>query len=177
MYAWAAKVLGFDPTAETAAKPRKGHKKHRGRKNRHAHNARQGRFKGIRKTANGLANALIEILASFKPKRKESVEEIDALAERICNNAWRMNYPDYIRRGYQIGSGAMESFHRTGSQQRTKVPGARWLAETSQAIFNLRMVQLVGKWDAFWSQSNFMHQLASAFSPKHAAEAGAEQCV
>jgi hypothetical protein len=166
MYAWAARVLGFGAAAETAAKPRKGHKKRRGRKHRHAHNAQQGRFKGIRKTASGLAVALLDILASFKPKRKEGVEELEALAERICNNTWRMNYPDYIRRGYQIGSGAMESFHRTGSQQRTKVPGARWLAETSQAVFNLRMVQLVGKWDAFWEQPGLLHQLADALPRK-----------
>ena len=76
MCAWAAKVLGFDPTAETAAKPRKGHKKRRGRKNRHAHNARKGRFTGIRKTATGLANALLEVLASFTPKHKAGVEEM-----------------------------------------------------------------------------------------------------
>ena len=168
MYAWAAKILGFEPRAETSAKPRKGHKKHRGRKNRHAHNARQGRFDGIRKTATGLLRALLDVLASFRPKRKEAVEEIDALAERISNNAWRLNYPEYLRRGYQIGSGAMESFHRTGSQQRTKVPGARWLAETSQAVFNLRMVQLVGKWDAFWDQPDLMRQLAGALSRKPA---------
>ena len=88
-----------------------------------------------------------------------------------------MNYPEYLRRGYQIGSGAMESLHRTGSQQRTKVPGARWLADTSQAVFNFRMVQLVGKWDAFWEQSDLMRQLAGALSPNQAEQATPENCV
>jgi hypothetical protein len=70
------------------------------------------------------------------------MDAVEALAERISNNVLRMDYPEYLRCGYQIGSGAMESFHRTGSQQRTKVPGARWLANTSQARFNIRMLQL-----------------------------------
>jgi hypothetical protein len=177
MYAWAAKVLGFEPRTERSANLRKGHKKHRGRKNRHAHNARQGRFKGIHQTATGLVVALLDVLESFRPKRKEAVEEIEALAERISSNIWRLDYPEYLRRGYQIGSGAMESFHRTGSQQRTKVPGARWLAETSQAVFNLRMVQLVGKWDAFWGQPDLMPKLAVALRGDHASQATSESRV
>lgn len=164
MYARAAKVLGFEPKAETTGKPRKGHKKRRGRKNRHAHNALGSRFTGIRKTTIGLSQALLDILLDQKPKQKEDKEQLEALAERIMNNTWRMNYMEYITCGYQIGSGAMESFHRSGSQQRTKVPGARWLAETAQAIFNIRMVKAVGNWNAFWGQSDFMQQLTKAFA-------------
>jgi hypothetical protein len=167
MYAMAARILGFDLKPPQPDKPRKGHKKRRGRKKRHAHNSGQGRFNGIQENVNGLVSALLGLLESFIPKCKKGVEEIDALAERILNNQWRMNYAEYIHRGYQIGSGAMESFHRTGSQQRTKVPGARWLSETSQAVFNFRMIQLVGKWDAFWGQSGLTFKLAEAFSRRN----------
>jgi hypothetical protein len=164
LYAAAAKVLGFDPKNEQSPK-RQGHTKRRGNKrNRHAHNAGQGRFKGIRKRASALARALMDLLVSFRPKKQEHAQEFDALAERISKNAWRIDYPEYLRRGYQIGSGAMESLHRTGSQQRTKVPGARWLPATSQAVFNLRMLQLVGKWDAFWDQPDLMCRLTGALS-------------
>jgi len=164
LYAAAAKLLGFDLESKESPK-RKGHTKRRsGRaRNRHAHNTGRGRFKGIRNTATGLARALLELLRKFKP-RGSAAQEFDALAERIANNTLRIDYPEYLRCGYQIGSGAMESFHRSGSQQRTKLPGARWLAETSQAVFNLRMVQLVGKWDAFWGQADLMHRVAGAFS-------------
>ena len=41
----------------------------------------------------------------------------------------------------------MESMHRTGSQARLKRPGAKWLAEKAQAIFDWRMLKLVGRWD------------------------------
>lgn len=163
MYARAAKVLGFEP-GKREAKPRKGHKKKRRTRNRHAHNHHAGRFKKTCKNAMALARALFDILVELGPTRPEGTDAVEALVERISNNVLRMNYPEYLRCGYQIGSGAMESFHRTGSQQRTKVPGARWLAKTSQAIFNIRMVQLVGKWDAFWSQPNMTCQLAQAFS-------------
>ena len=79
------------------------------------------------------------------------------------HDADRMDYGWYRRRGFQIGSGAMESLHRTGSQARLKLPGARWLPETSQAIFNLRMMALVRRWDEFWQRPDITQQLATAF--------------
>lgn len=170
LYAQAARLLGFEPNKRKSSKPRKGHKKRPRTGTRHAHNASAARFENLRKDAHSLAKALLDILAPLEPTRKESVEAIEALVERISNNVLRMDYPTYLRRGYQIGSGAMESLHRTGSQQRTKVPGARWLAETSQAIFNLRMLQIVGKWDAFWAQSDLTQQLANAFASSNEAQ-------
>ncbi len=60
----------------------------------------------------------------------------------------------------------MESMHRSGSQSRTKLPGARWLPKTSQAIFNIRMMQLVGKWDDFWKRPELIEELTQAFGAK-----------
>ena len=64
----------------------------------------------------------------------------------IGDNLYRIDYQRYRHLGYQIGSGAMESLHRVGSQMRLKLAGARWLRETTEAIFALRMMNLVGKW-------------------------------
>jgi hypothetical protein len=49
--------------------------------------------------------------------------------------ARRIDYLAYRARGLQIGSGAMGSLHRTGSQVRLKRPGAKWPAKNAQAIF------------------------------------------
>lgn len=84
------------------------------------------------------------------------------LVSYILHNRYRINYPAYRRRGYQIGSGAMEAMHRTGSQVRVKVSGARWLPETSQAVFNFRMMRLAERWDDFWSQPDLPQQIADA---------------
>ena len=75
-----------------------------------------------------------------------------------------MLYPMYRRRGYQIGSGAMESMHRQVSQLRTKRTGDRWLEATSQAIFNLRTLQFVGRWDEFWEQDDLEEKLAESMA-------------
>ena len=55
----------------------------------------------------------------------------------------------------------MESLHRTASQTRLKVAGIRCLAETSQAVFNLRMLRLCGRWDEFWQQPDLTQHPAA----------------
>ena len=103
---------------------------------------------------------------SFEDIPNHDADTHEKLVSYIEHNAYRMDYTRYRRRGYQIGSGAMESLHRTGSQKRLKLPGAKWLPESSQAIFNVRMLYLCGRWDEFWKQKDLYPQLVRAFSPK-----------
>lgn len=91
-------------------------------------------------------------------------DDRDKLIGYLEHNAYRMDYRRYRALGYQIGSGAMESLHRTGSQKRLKIPGARWLPETSQALFDLRMLYLCGRWDEFWHQPGLLDKLVTVFS-------------
>ena len=65
--------------------------------------------------------------------------------------------------GSIIGSGAMASLHRTAGQARMKIPGGRRLQETSQPIFNLRMMALAERWPEFWSRSDLPALLFRAF--------------
>jgi hypothetical protein len=95
-----------------------------------------------------------------------AAEPYDALIAYYDHNQYRMHYFRYRARGFQIGSGAMESLHRTASQARLKIPGARWLASTAQAIFNLRMLSLVGRWDEFWAQPDLTDQLLRGFQQR-----------
>jgi len=41
-----------------------------------------------------------------------------------------------------------------------KGPGTRWLAQTSQAVFNWRMLKLVGRWEDFWLRADLLQDLA-----------------
>lgn len=88
----------------------------------------------------------------------------DGLVKHLTKNVARVDYELFRMLGYTIGSGAMESLHRTASQGRMKIPGGRWLQETSQAIFNLRMMALAGRWTEFWSSKDLPSLLARAFS-------------
>jgi hypothetical protein len=109
---------------------------------------------------------LIEML-SFEDVSIYYEDDRDDLVDYLKNNAYRMDYRRYRALGYQIGSGAMESLHRTGSQKRLKIPGARWLPETSQALFDLRMLYLCGRWEEFWHQEGLRDKLVEAFSTRH----------
>jgi len=56
----------------------------------------------------------------------------------IENNRGRINYPEYKRKGYYIGSGAVESANKTILQQRLKRAGMRWSVSGAQAMLTLR---------------------------------------
>lgn len=55
----------------------------------------------------------------------------------------RMNYPAYRARGYQIGSGTVESGCKQIGTQRLKVPGARKVAEARAASLGQEWEMLV----------------------------------
>jgi len=114
------------------------------------------------------APASVEILLDqllFDSKVPVKAKKVHGdLIEYLEKNAYRMNYLIYRSRGYQLGSGAMESLHRSASQLRLKLPGLKSLPETSQAIFNLRMLELNGRWSEFFRQPDFYAQLVEVFS-------------
>lgn len=94
---------------------------------------------------------VIAFLETYLVDDRHKVMHI-AFVERLRAARERMDYLGARSRGMQIGSGAMESLHRTGSQLRLKRPGARWRPEAAQAVLNLRALELSGRWNEFWSQ-------------------------
>ena len=69
-----------------------------------------------------------------------------ALLNYYTGNAYRMDYPAYIARGWCIGSGAIEAAHRTVSQQRLKLSGQRWTRRGAQCVLNLRVLRMSNRW-------------------------------
>jgi len=64
----------------------------------------------------------------------------------------RMDYPAYRARGWQIGSGPVESACKQVGQ-RLKGSGMRWGADGADAVCHLRALfrSEPGQWDAFWA--------------------------
>lgn len=144
---WYAKAVGMLLPGERSASHacRKGHHKRR---------------KGpppplpplvIDENRRSVGDLLLDCLRADTPS-SDLRDEHDGLVHHIDKNIARIDYELYRMLGYTIGSGAMESLHRTASQTRMKIPGGRWLQETSQAIFNLRMMALAERWPEFWSR-------------------------
>ena len=58
-----------------------------------------------------------------------------------------MNYPDYIEKNLLIGSGAIESAHRTVLQKRLKQSGQRWSEKGLTNMIKLRSASMSGYWN------------------------------
>jgi hypothetical protein len=71
------------------------------------------------------------------------------------NQVHRMDYPAYTEKGWQIGSGPVESACKRVIGQRLKGAGMRWGEDGANALSNLRALFLSdpGQWDAFWSRN------------------------
>jgi hypothetical protein len=68
------------------------------------------------------------------------------------NNIERMKYESFVKKGYLIGSGAIESAHRSVIQQRLKMSGQRWSIQGAQRIANIRAYKKSNRWETVIDQ-------------------------
>ena len=61
-----------------------------------------------------------------------------------------LDYAGFSERGWPLGSGEIESAHRSIPQARLKLPGAWWRPDNVQPMLALRVVRANGWWDDFW---------------------------
>ncbi len=57
-----------------------------------------------------------------------------------------MRYGEYIRLGYGIGSGAVESSHKQVVHARMRQAGMRWSEAGARHLLALRVLLLNGQW-------------------------------
>jgi len=155
-------AFGASKLPKTKSKTRSGHRKRKGSTTTRFACHRVTQMTRERK-ATPNAEPLLDFLQGMVLDGEHESAR-DALVRYIRNNAYRMDYASYIQHGYQIGSGAMESLHPVASQHRLKRSGPGWRPEAAQAIFNLRMLDLVGRWHEFWCHSDIDKTLEVAFS-------------
>jgi hypothetical protein len=76
--------------------------------------------------------------------------ELASILHYFQQNAGRMRYGTYRRRGYFIGSGAIESAGKQITAARIKGAGMRWNIDDLNALLALRCVFLERSWQAYW---------------------------
>ena len=81
---------------------------------------------------------IIEELKNTPVKTSEQEKVFNDVIRYYQSNINRMKYATFMKKGYLIGSGAIESAHRNVVQQRLKLSGQRWSIEGAQRIANLR---------------------------------------
>jgi hypothetical protein len=98
---------------------------------------------------------LAAVLSQWDWPRKPGLRAAaDDLIGYLQRHAHRMEYPEYLARGWCIGSGAVESACKTVVGQRLKLAGMRWGADGAHAVCHLRALYRSekGQWDAFWDR-------------------------
>ena len=126
---------------------------------------RWGRYESwLRACWQGRVAAVLEELRHWqerlgKPPKGE-VDEYDprqlvaAALVYLGHNTPRMDYPRYRSKGWQIGSGPVESACKTVVGQRLKRAGMRWGEDGADALCHLRALyrSAKGQWEAFWNR-------------------------
>ena len=69
----------------------------------------------------------------MRPKTPELREKLQSLIAYYSEHAGRMRYDEYLRLGYGIGSGAVESAHKQVVHARFRQAGMRWSEAQSAA--------------------------------------------
>lgn len=90
------------------------------------------------------------------PRRAGLAEAVAEVVDYLEGQAHRMEYPDYLAQGWNIGSGAVESACKTVVGQRLKLAGMRWGEDGAHALCHLRALYRSekGQWDAFWNRQH-----------------------
>jgi hypothetical protein len=91
-------------------------------------------------------HAVIARLKTLRATTPEEQEKLAGLIRYYTANATRMRYDEYLRLGYGIGSGAVESAHKQLVHARLRQAGMRWSELGAQRLLALRVLLLNGDW-------------------------------
>ncbi|MGH7228570.1 MAG: ISKra4 family transposase [Nitrospiraceae bacterium] len=94
----------------------------------------------------GKVQAVIARLKRLRPKTPELRDSLQALIHYYSENAGRMRYDEYLRLGYGIGSGAVESAHKQVVHARFRQAGMRWSEAGARRLLALRLLLLNDNW-------------------------------
>ena len=94
------------------------------------------------------------VIAAFEPltDHARASEPATKAVTYFTNNRQRMNYPQYRAKGYQIGSGTIESGCKQIVTQRLKVAGAIWELDNAIKTAKARAALLSDQWDFITSR-------------------------
>ena len=95
------------------------------------------------------------VLKAMNPHiEPQEVEDVNAPV-RVCdryirNRPEQFNYQAALLAGLPVGSGKIESAHRTIIQARLKISGAWWKIENVDKMLALRVSRANGNWEKYW---------------------------
>ncbi len=96
---------------------------------------------------------LREIAAEHAEARPHIQKEFLTEAAYFETNAERMNYPDFRKRGFFVGSGVIEAGCKAVVGQRLKRSGMFWTVQGANSILALRCCRFNARFEDFWNQA------------------------
>lgn len=104
----------------------------------------------IRAISDGQVSEIVEQLKELYDKDpNDRLKRLTGYINRFCD---AVNYSEFKKKGYPIGSGEIESAHKSVPQKRLKIPGATWNPTSINPMLALRVLRADDWWDDFWSQ-------------------------
>lgn len=102
-------------------------------------------------------NQVTEVLAALSPHCEAAARPEAEAPVRVCqrylrNHVSQLDYAGALLAGLPIGSGEIESSHRTVIQSRLKISGAWWLVENAAKMLALRVTRANREWKSYWTQ-------------------------
>lgn len=102
----------------------------------------------LSRISKGHVDQVIEDLEAIYGKCKiHRVKRFIGYLRRFINS---VNYEEFKEKGFPIGSGEVESAHKSIPQKRMKIPGACWHVERINPMLSLRVLRANGWWNDFW---------------------------
>lgn len=93
---------------------------------------------------------VIASISRLRPRDTGIQEAVRKEIEYFQENAQRMRYADFRKKGLFVGSGVVEAGCKTIFGQRLKLSGMHWTVRGANAIIALRCCQLSERWEEFW---------------------------
>jgi len=90
---------------------------------------------------------VIAMLDKVTDQGRERAAQCARYLERFKDS---VSYALFRDKGLPIGSGEIESAHKSEVQSRFKIPGATWRVDTVNTLLAMRLVRTNGRWDTYW---------------------------
>ena len=116
-----------------------------------SHQLRKWVFEKCKLILEGKTQELIlELDTSCKKVSKSKSLAIQKATKYFTNHLPYMQYDQYLKKGYPIASGVVESACSQVVANRCELPGARWSINGAEAMLKIRSVTSSNLWDKYW---------------------------
>lgn len=95
--------------------------------------------------------AVLTRLWALAAQRNPVPEAVCDALSYVANQSPRMNYPLYVEKELQIGSGSAESAVKQVVGARINQAGMRWNSEHAESVAHVRASILSRRWSSFWA--------------------------